>query len=101
MRIRRSMKLLAKRSTMSTAWRSMPDVAVRNQCAVRDLGRMSYSDALEIQLQIANERKQGHGVDHLLFVEHPHVVTIGRNGHEENLLASGETLRTAGIEVFE
>jgi lipoyl(octanoyl) transferase len=95
------MKLSAKRLTMSTASQSISDVATRNECAVRDLGRMSYSEALEIQLQIANERKQGLGVDHLLFVEHPHVVTIGRNGHEENLLASGETLRTAGIEVFE
>jgi lipoyl(octanoyl) transferase len=41
------------------------------------------------------------GVDHLLFVEHPHVVTIGRNGHEENVLAPEETLRRAGIELYE
>jgi lipoyl(octanoyl) transferase len=70
-------------------------------CIVRDLGRMSYSAALEIQQQLAAGRKQGLGMDHLLFVEHPHVVTIGRNGHEENLLASGEMLRRAGIELHE
>jgi lipoyl(octanoyl) transferase len=29
------------------------------------------------------------------------VVTIGRNGHEENLLAPEETLRRAGIELYE
>ena len=63
---------------------------------------MSYSDALGIQLQIAAERKQGLGVDHLLFVEHhPHVVTIGRNGHEENLLAPEAALRAAGVELHE
>ena len=62
---------------------------MRELHAVRDLGRMSYAEALAIQQQLASERKQGLGADHLLFVEHPHVVTIGRNGHEENLLASG------------
>lgn len=71
------------------------------ECAVEDLGRMSYGEALEIQSKIASERKQGRGVDHLLFVEHPHVITIGRNGHIENLLAPEETLRRAGIELYE
>ena len=43
---------------------------------------MRYTDALQIQQEIAAERKHGLGTDHLLFVEHPHVVTIGRNGHD-------------------
>jgi lipoyl(octanoyl) transferase len=71
------------------------------ECAVRDLGRMNYAEALALQRRIAAERAQGSGIDHLLFVEHPHVVTIGRNGHEENVLAPGETLRRAGIELYE
>jgi lipoyl(octanoyl) transferase len=71
------------------------------ECVVQDLGRMSYSEALGIQSKFAAERKQGLGVDRLLFVEHPHVVTIGRNGHLENLLAPEETLRRAGIELHE
>ncbi len=40
-------------------------------------------------------------MDHLLFVEHPHVVTMGRDGNEANVLASKETLRRAGIELYE
>ena len=71
------------------------------ECVVRDLGRMAYRDTLEIQHRIAAERKQGLGADHLLFVEHPHVITIGRNGREENLLASPEVLERAGIELHE
>jgi len=71
------------------------------QCIVRDLGRMSYADALAIQHEIAEERKQGLGADHLLFVEHPHVVTLGRDGHEANVLASTEMLRRAGIELHQ
>jgi lipoyl(octanoyl) transferase len=70
-------------------------------CVVRDLGRLSYGEALQIQQTLAAERKQGEGVDHLLFVEHPHVVTIGRNGHEENLLASVDMFLRAGIELHE
>ena len=71
-------------------------------CIVRDLGRMSYTAALDIQQQLATERKQGLGADHLLFVEHhPHVVTIGRNGHQENLLAPQDKLARAGIELHE
>jgi lipoyl(octanoyl) transferase len=62
---------------------------------------MHYREALDIQLQIASERKQGFGVDHLLFVEHPHVVTIGRDGHQENLLASPAMMERAGIELHE
>jgi lipoyl(octanoyl) transferase len=71
------------------------------QCIVRDLGRMSYADALAVQHEIAGERKLGRGVDHLVFVEHPHVVTLGRNGREANVLASKEELLGAGIELHE
>jgi lipoyl(octanoyl) transferase len=71
------------------------------ECVVEDLGRMSYGEAFGIQSRIAAERKQGQGIDHLLFVEHPHVITVGRNGHPENLLAPEETLRRSGIELYE
>lgn len=70
-------------------------------CIVRDLGRMSYAEALSIQESIAAERKLGLGSDHLLFVEHPHVVTIGRNGRESNVLASPALLREKHVEVHE
>ena len=62
---------------------------------------MRYADALQIQHQIAAERKAGEGVDHLLFVEHPHVLTMGRNGHAENVLVSKDALGRLGIELHE
>ncbi len=74
---------------------------MNRHCIVRDLGRMSYAEALSIQESIAGERKLGLGADHLLFVEHPHVVTIGRNGSESNVLASPALLRERGVEVYE
>lgn len=68
---------------------------------VLELGRMRYADALEVQQQLVNQRKQGEGVDTLLYVEHPHVVTIGRNGKQQHLLASEEILARTGIDFFE
>ena len=47
---------------------------------------------------MVEQRKRGEIPDQLLFVEHPHVITMGRNGHDENLLAAPEVLERAGIE---
>jgi lipoyl(octanoyl) transferase len=69
--------------------------------AVVDLGRISYASALERQQKLVDERKRGEGCDTLLFVEHSHVVTMGRNGQERNVLASREILERSGIEFFE
>ncbi len=62
---------------------------------------MRYAEALSIQEGLAAERKSGQGTDHLLFVEHPHVVTIGRNGREGNVLAPAAMRQEKGIELFE
>jgi lipoyl(octanoyl) transferase len=67
-------------------------------CEFRDLGRAGYAEALAIQKDLVEQRKQGLIPDQLLIVEHPHVITLGRNGHSENLLASEEVLQRAGIE---
>jgi lipoyl(octanoyl) transferase len=66
-----------------------------------DLGRMRYGDALRVQEKLVEERKRGEGQDTLLFVEHPHVITMGRNGNEHHLLAGSEVLARTGIEFFE
>lgn len=77
----------------------MPEVReLAAACAVRDLGRMGYADALELQRAMVDRRKRGEIPDQLLIVEHPHVVTMGRNGHQENVLATPELLERAGIE---
>jgi lipoyl(octanoyl) transferase len=67
-------------------------------CEVRDLGRIGYAEAFALQRELVEQRKQGRIADQLVFVEHPHVITLGRNGNMENLLASEEVLRRAGIE---
>jgi lipoyl(octanoyl) transferase len=77
----------------------MPDLLLRS-CQVRELGRVDYATALALQKQLVSERKEGAIADQLLLLEHPHVITLGRNGRQQNLLAANEVLERAGIAFF-
>lgn len=68
---------------------------------VRDLGRIRYGEALDLQRELVIARQQGCGNDTLLLLEHPHVVTMGRNGKSQHVLASAEILARTGIEYYE
>jgi len=72
----------------------------RLDCRVLELGRIDYGRALELQREIAARRKQGMEPDHLLLLEHPHVITMGRNGHHENVLAGADVLERAGVAFY-
>ena len=38
--------------------------------------------------------------NHLFFVEHPHVLTLGKSGHEEHVVASPERLNELGVSYY-
>jgi lipoyl(octanoyl) transferase len=67
------------------------------KCVVRELGRVDYGDALAMQREAVAARKAGAAPDRLLLVEHPHSITLGRNGKMENVLAGAQALASAGI----
>ena len=71
--------------------------------AVRRLGRLPYADALALQRSLVEERRAGTIGDTLLFVEHPHVLTLGvrGDGGRSHILATDEVLASRGIEVYE
>jgi lipoyl(octanoyl) transferase len=71
----------------------MPDLEVR------DLGLVPYQQAFLLQQSLAERRKRDEIPDQLLLVEHPHVITLGRNARDANILAPREVLERAGIEV--
>ena len=77
------------------------DAARTSACATTDLGLLRYAEALERQSQFVDLRKSGAISDQLIIVEHPHVVTMGRNGRQENLLAAPELLARSGIDFYE
>lgn len=68
------------------------------RCELRDLGRVGYAEAFALQRRLVERRKSGEIPDQLVMVEHPHVVTMGRNGRAANLLAGPEELARAGVE---
>jgi len=69
-----------------------------NECLVVDLGLIGYERAWDLQKRIVAARKLALIPDVLLLCEHPHVITVGRNGHSEHLLASEQMLRARGVE---
>jgi len=65
------------------------------------LGRVPYAEALEIQQRVIAARKQGLIGDTLLLLEHPPVITLGRNASRANILVSDEWLANRGVELHE
>ncbi len=72
-----------------------------NRCHTIDLGLIGYAEAWALQKRIVAARKASAIEDVLLVCEHPHVITQGRNGKREHLLASEHVLRQKGVEYYE
>ena len=60
---------------------------------------MGYAPAAELQARVLDAVLEGRLPDTLLFVEHPAVLTLGANFHQENLLFTPEQYAGMGIEV--
>ncbi|AZZ57807.1 lipoyl(octanoyl) transferase LipB [Riemerella anatipestifer] len=82
------------------------DKKYNKQLKFRDLGLMDYPDAFEYQENLMKEiielklknRDRVDGIQELtpnyfLFVEHPHVYTLGKSGNENNMLANTDKLK--------
>ncbi len=67
-------------------------------CWVVDLGLLPYGPACELQREAVAARKADAILDVLLLCEHPHVITLGRNGRRENLRASKHLLAQMNVE---
>jgi lipoyl(octanoyl) transferase len=66
-----------------------------------NLGRLDYAAALAVQEQVSALRQQERIGDVLLLVEHPPVLTLGRNAHRQHVVASEDLLARRGISLFE
>jgi lipoyl(octanoyl) transferase len=65
---------------------------------VVDLGLISYADAEKIQKETLADVVDG-AEETLFLLEHPPVITFGRNGGRENLLVSDEFLQQQNVEL--
>ncbi len=73
--------------------------------SIKHLGRTEYSEAWEIQKRLFEEllrqkREDAPEEQYVLFVEHPHVYTLGKSGHESNLLVNEQFLKQIGATYF-
>ena len=65
------------------------------------LGRIPYVEGLRIMREVAEARGRGAIADTLLLMEHPPVLTLGRNADRSHLLASEPFLAQKGVEIHE
>jgi len=71
-----------------------------NEFLIVDLGLADYGETWSLQRRLVAARKAGAIRDVLLVCEHPHVITLGRSGRPEHLLASEHLLRQMGVEFL-
>jgi lipoyl(octanoyl) transferase len=60
---------------------------------------VSYAQVLALQESLRDRVLQGTERETLLLVEHPSVITLGRNANPDNVLLCPQSLRERGIEV--
>lgn len=84
---------------------------MNKQVIVKDLGNKDYKETWdyqeslfeEIVTQKTNNKANGTNLpttNYFLFVEHPHVYTLGKSGHIENLLIDEEGLKNKGATFY-
>jgi lipoyl(octanoyl) transferase len=78
---------------------------------LQDLGQMEYQQAWDYQERLLQQNvaiksaaredtARAATTHYLLLVEHPHVYTLGKSGHMENVLIGEETMEEKGIQFF-
>jgi lipoyl(octanoyl) transferase len=70
-------------------------------CWQVNAGLLPYAQACALQHQLVEARKGAAIPDVLLFCEHPHVITLGRNGKKENLRANDRVLAQMSVAFHE
>ncbi len=84
----------------------------KQQVIFEDLGTLGYKQAWDLQEELLQENVRVKSIvgsnsnyklqttNHLLFVEHPSVYTLGKSGHEENVLISEQEMSARSIEFY-
>jgi lipoyl(octanoyl) transferase len=68
---------------------------------IQNWGLVDYKEAWQRQKQIVADIQQKRDKSVLVLCQHPTVITIGRNGTEDNITVQHEFLRKLGVEVYE
>ncbi len=71
------------------------------RCDLHQLHLVTYENGMKLQQKLVEMRQAEEIDDQLLLLEHPPVITLGRGGKAENLLASPDMLRQQRVRFFE
>ena len=78
-----------------------PTAPAQPACEVRWLGSVPYSQALALQADLVLQRADNAIPDQLLLLEHPHVLTLGRDAQARHVLASPQKLQQLSVELHD
>lgn len=77
------------------------DLGVMDYKACWDYQEALFQKTIEKKIDLRNHPDKGGSTEnHLLFVEHPHVYTLGKSGKEEHLLINSEQLAAKGATYY-
>jgi lipoyl(octanoyl) transferase len=85
----------------SAAFHRVPEFSWIHLISLVQLGTVDYATGLRLQQRLVDLRKADKIGDVLLLLEHPPVITLGRNAKASNVVASPELLAQRGVELFE
>lgn len=72
-----------------------------HSCELVLLDTLPYKEGVALQEKYSNAVASGTSTEKLILLQHPHVITLGRGFHQENLLFKKEWLEEHGISVEE
>ncbi len=84
---------LNKNSTTVGKFLQINDLGFRDYKEVWEYQETLFQEILQIKSSNSKQNLKVETPNHLLFVEHPHVYTLGKSGHLENLLVSEARLK--------
>ena len=79
----------------------MIESATKPQCLVMDPGIVPYRQAFALQKREVGRVQGGEGDEVLILLEHPHVITLGRNATGDALVAGEQAIVRRGVEIVE
>jgi lipoyl(octanoyl) transferase len=77
----------------------MGSAAHQDVCRALDLGVVDYDEALALQRAHVERLQRDEGDEVLIFVEHPHVITVGRNATGRAIVADRTLIEARGAKV--
>lgn len=76
------------------------DLGLRDYKDVWDYQEQLFQEILDIKIKNRREEADNETLNHFLFVEHPHVYTLGKSGDLENLLLNEHQLQEKGATFY-